>query len=63
MPGKRRRPAPRRKARPSRKHNRVVLSSRSHHELNPGAWMPQVSMPRYLSSGRTFQPLDYYEEG
>lgn len=76
MAGKRRRPAPRRKAKQGgsrpvlRKEdrrrvgatNRVLDTVESHHDVNPGGWMPQVSMPRFLRADRTFLPLDWGED-
>lgn len=64
MPGKRRRPAPRRKPRsgPKRSYRTVKPSVRSHHELDPGGWMPFAVTPKFMRAGRTFAPLDYYEE-
>lgn len=63
MAGKRRRPAPRRKARSAeRKQNRVMPTVESHHDRNPGGWMPQATMPRFMRRDRTFLPLDWGED-
>lgn len=65
MPGKRRRPAPKRKARsgPKRTYRTVMATSGSHHDLSPGGWMPFATTPQHLKGRRNFAPLDYYEEG
>lgn len=79
MAGKRRKPAPRRKAKPRKPGgsrprvreddrrrvgamNVVVDNQVSHHEANPGGWMPQVALPRFLRNDRTFLPLDWGED-